>query len=183
MEDLLRLVSSGTPGLSGSVRLHLKVDLPPGRRRFLEKLRITGEIGIGEGRFTTPETQQGLERISRNAGDRQGTPSEVVSNLKGRVVAAGGLATLSGVTFSVPGASAEMSGTYQLIEHRVDLHGTAHLEEKLSKTTTGVKSLLLKLADPFFRKKKHLSVVPVRISGTYGNTSIQLDLSRRRKAR
>jgi hypothetical protein len=36
IEDLLRLVSRGTPGLNGSVRLHLKADRPTGRRKIRE---------------------------------------------------------------------------------------------------------------------------------------------------
>jgi len=68
-----------------------------------------------------------------------------------------------------------MSGTYHLITHRVDLHGQVRLQEKLSETTTGIKSFLLKALDPFFRKRKHLSVVPIRITGEKGNTSINLD--------
>jgi hypothetical protein len=58
----------------------------------------------------------------------------------------------------------------------VDLRGTVRLEEDLSQTTKGVKSSLLKALDPFFRRKKHLSVVSVRITGMYGHTSIRLDL-------
>ena len=59
------------------------------------------------------------------------------------------MATLSDLRFHVPGASAVLSGTYDLLTHRVDLHGTAKLDEKLSKTATGIKSFLLK-ARPIF---------------------------------
>jgi AsmA-like C-terminal region len=176
IQDLLRLVSSRPPGMTGEVSLRCKAGLPPGDRPFLEKLTLTGQIGIDDARFTNSKTQHGLERISRNALHGEDDPAGVVSDVRGRVSVANGVATLSRVTFRVPGAWAAMSGTYHLVTHRVDLRGTVHLEENLSQTTKGVKSFLLKALDPFFRKKKHLSVVPIRITGTYGNTSIKLDL-------
>jgi hypothetical protein len=175
IQDLLRLVSSGPPGLNGEVSLRFRVQLPPGEKPFLERLRLTGDVGIGGGRFTNPETQQGLEHISRNAAHGEDDPAEVLSDIRGRVAVADGVARLSGVTFRVPGASARVEGTYHLITKRVDLRGKVRLEEKLSETTKGFKSLLLKALDPFFRKRKHISVVPVRITGSYGHTSIGLD--------
>lgn len=147
-------MSSGKPGLTGAVSLRVNVQLPPGERRFLEKLRLVGDIGIGDARFTAPQTQQGLERISANALGGEDDPGDVVSQLRGHVSVANGVATLSGVTFRVPGASAAMSGTYELITRRVDLRGMVRLDEKLSQTTTGIKSFLLKAIDPVFRRKK-----------------------------
>jgi hypothetical protein len=178
IQDLLRLVTSGSPGLNGTVNLQFRVELPAGEKPFLERLKLTGQMGVGDARFTKPETQQGLERISANAMPEQNDPTDVVSDVKGRVTAANGVATLTAVSFRVPGASAELGGTYQLMTHRLDLRGTVRLEEKLSQTTPGVKSFLLKALDPFFRKKKQgpvVSVVPIRITGTAGNISIGLD--------
>ena len=183
IQDLLRLVSSRSPGLNGPVGLRFRVTLPPGGQRFLRRLRLTGVMGVRGGRFQNPETQQKLEQISRNAIDGEDDPAEVVSDLWGNISAADGVARLSGVSFRVPGASAILSGTYHLITHRVDLHGTAKLDEKLSQTSKGIKSFLLKALDPFFRKKEHLSVVPVRVTGTYGHASVNLDLNRSRGSR
>jgi AsmA-like C-terminal region len=176
IQDLLRLVSSGPPGLTGVVSLRFRVGLPPGDRPFLEKLRLNGDIGVGGARFTEGGTQQELEHISRNAEHGDENPADVVSDLQGHVSVANGVATLTNVRFRVPGASAAMSGTYHLITRTVDLRGTVYVQEKLSQTTKGIKSFLLKALDPFFRKKKHLSVVPVRITGTYGHTSVGLNL-------
>ena len=50
------------------------------------------------------------------------------------------------------------------------------VDTKISKTTTGVKSLFLKMMDPFFKKKKKGEVVPVHISGTYHHPQFGLDL-------
>ena len=182
IEDLLRLVSSGSPGLNGRVNIQLHVDLPPGDAPFLKRLRLTGEMGVADARFTNVQTQETLDRISRNAADGNLDPASVVSDLKGRISALRGMATLSSVTFHLPGADAQVGGSYDLIAHRVDLHGQVWLDEKLSQTTTGFKSLLAKVIDPLFRKGKHLSVVPVRISGVYGHTTVALDLKHRSRA-
>ena len=177
IQDLMRLVSSGQPGLNGIVNLRFQVALPAGDQPFLQRLRINGDMGVGDARFTSPATQQGLERISANATPEVVDPADVVSNLKGHVSTANGVATLTGLTFNVPGASANMHGTYQLITHQLDLHGSVQLAEKISQTTTGVKSFLLKALDPIFRKKRQpvISVVPIKITGQAGDISIGLD--------
>ena len=73
-----------------------------------------------------------------------------------------------GQPFSVPGAQAFVNGTYSLLTEKVDLSGHMRLEAELSKTTTGVKSVLLKVIQPFMHKSKHqVSVVAIRIGGTY----------------
>ena len=174
IQDLLRLVDSGPPGLTGVTSLRFHIELPPGKEVFLQKLRLTGDFGIGDARFTNVSTQQGLDRISRNASDGTDNPADVISDLRGHVSVAGGVATLSHITFHVPGAAAEMNGTYQLLTHRVDLEGTVRLDENLSQATTGIKSFLLKPLDPLFRKRKHLSVIPIKITGVSGHTSIEL---------
>jgi hypothetical protein len=150
------------PACLGSPAPVSKLRCRPATGNFLERLCLTGDIGIGDARFTTTHGED--------------DSANVVSDLQGRVSVANGVATLTGITFNVPGASAVVSGTYNLITKRVDLSGTVRLEEKLSQTTKGIKSFLLKPLDPFFRKKKHLSVVPIRISGSYGHTSISLKL-------
>jgi AsmA-like C-terminal region len=176
IQDLLRLVNSGPPDLFGMVDLRFKVRLPPGKGRFLERLELNGDMGVGNAKFRNSETQQSLERISRHASDGEEDPAAVVSQLRGNITVTHGVATLRGLTFHTPGAWAEMNGTYHLLTHRLDLRGTVHLDEKLSKTTSGVKSFLLKAIDPFFKKGKHRSVVPIRITGVHGHTSVELNL-------
>src|SRR5581483_4424336 len=176
IQDLLRLVNSGPPDLFGMVDFRFKVRLPPGNRRFLERLELSGDMGVGDAKFGNPETQQSLERISRHAFDGEEDPAAVVSHLRGHVSVINGVATLRGLIFHTPGAWAEMNGTYQLLTQRLDLRGTVHLDEKVSKTTTGIKSFLLKAIDPFFKKGRHRSVVPIRITGAHGHTSVGLNL-------
>ena len=70
-----------------------------------------------------------------------------------------------------------MYGTYNLLNEKIDLHGRMRVDTKISKTTTGMKSFLLKAIDPIFKKKKKGEVVPIHITGTYEHPQFGLDLS------
>ena len=58
------------------------------------------------------------------------------------------------------------------------MHGRMRVDTKISKTASGVKALLLKTMDPFFKKKKKGEVVPVHITGTYEHPQFGLDLTK-----
>jgi hypothetical protein len=64
------------------------------------------------------------------------------------------------------------------LDQSLDFHGTARLEAKLSQTTTGFKSLLLKTVDRLFEKKNAGAVIPIRIQGTPDKPSFGLDVGR-----
>ena len=55
------------------------------------------------------------------------------------------------------------------------------VDTKISKTSSGVKALLLKIMDPIFRKKKKGEVVPIHILGTYEKPQFGLDLGSNKK--
>jgi hypothetical protein len=69
-------------------------------------------------------------------------------------------------------------GTYNILNHKIDLHGRMQVDTKISKTASGVKALLLKAMDPFFKKKKKGEDVPVHITGTYEHPQFGLDLTK-----
>jgi hypothetical protein len=46
---------------------------------------------------------------------------------------------------------------------------------KISNTSSGAKAFLLKVMDPFFKKRKKGEILPVKISGTYEKPSFGLD--------
>jgi hypothetical protein len=113
-------------------------------------------------------------------GERtEADPETVLSDLKGHAVVKDGTARLSNLSFSVPGALAQMRGTYSLITEKVDLHGTLKTDSEPSDTTHGMKSLMLKVLEPFFKKKHVGYMMPVKITGTYEHPMFGLDLSDR----
>ncbi len=183
IEDLLWMfVSDNPPAMTGPIVFRATVQLPPGDRAFLEKVRLQGDFGISGAQYPNPETQKNIDVLSARArgeadkvedtNDKLGNdsydPGRVISNLKGHVAVSDGMAHLSEVTFTVPGADALLNGTYNLQTTRVNLSGHMHMVAELSQTTTGMRSFLLKAIQPFMHKSKRKeSVVAITIGGTY----------------
>ena len=184
IQDLLLLFTSSPQApMSGIVSFNAKASVPPGRMPFLEKVELQGDFGIDAGSFTKSDTQQGVNSLSwgalgeKNKREDDGNdPRNVLSDLKGHVLLRNGVATFSNLSFGVPGALAQMRGTYDLISEKIDLHGTLKTEAEVSKTTHGIKSLMLKVLDPFFKNKSNGYQAPVKITGTYDHPSFGLDL-------
>ena len=178
IQDLLRMfVKSDEAPMSGAVSLRARATIPPGTGPFLQKVALLGDFGVGDGSFKT-KTQQHVNQLSAaSSGENDDNPATVLSDLSGHVVLHEGIATFSNLSFGVPGASAEMHGTYNLLTKGIDLHGMLKMDSDLSKLAHGVKSLLLKVMDPFFTKKAGGSVVPFKITGTYKNPLFGLDVT------
>ena len=105
-----------------------------------------------------------------------GDPGRVISELAGHVELRDATATFKNFRFAVPGASAEMHGTYKLESRVVDLHGTLRTEEEFSEMTSGFKSVVLRPFDVFFRRKRAGAVMTVQLMGTYDAPQAGLDL-------
>jgi AsmA-like C-terminal region len=185
VEDLLWMFShSSRPAENGNVRIHAKVELPPGPPSFLRRLRLEGDFGIGSGQFTSASVQIPVNRLAESArGEKKDReeldPTVILSNLKGHFAAQGGIASLSNVSFTEPGTLAEIEGTYNLLDTGVKLRGVLHTSGKLADTTAGFKSLVLKALNPLV-KKKNITVVPFEINGTSRNPAFSLDLAGKR---
>jgi hypothetical protein len=183
IQDLLLLfVDAGRAPMSGDVLLEAKVEIPSGQQQFLRKVKLSGRFGIGEGRFADPSTQKGVDQLSagalgKSASEKdQPDPETVMTDLQGQVGLVNGTANFSDLSFRIPGAHSRVHGTYNLINDQIDLHGQLRVDTEISNTTSGTKALLLKVMNPFFKKKRKGEVVPVRISGTYGHPTFGLDL-------
>ena len=180
IEDILGLfVRSPRAPMSGAVSFKAKAEIPPGDEEFLKKVKFQGEFGIDDGSFTKAETQKNVNELSAGArGEKMDDAETVLTDLKGSVKLEGGIATFTDLSFGIPGATANMHGTYNLLNYKINLHGQMRVDTKISKTTTGVKSLFLKAMDPFFKKKKKGEIVPVHIQGTYKHPQFGLDFNR-----
>ena len=178
IEDILGLFVKDRSPMSGPLILRTRAEIPPGDEPFLKKVRLDGDFGVDAGNFSSDETQQDVDKLSAGArGEKMDDPETVLADLNGGVVLAQGLARFTDLRFSVPGARARMQGTYDILNHKIDLHGYMRVDSNISKTETGFKSLLLKLMDPIFKKKKKGEVVPVHILGTYEKPQFGLDLT------
>jgi len=180
IQDLLLLfVAQKKAPLAGSVSLKAKTVIPPGDKPFLKKLMLTGDFGIDDALFSKEETQESVGKLSASARgkvDEEDDPESVVSNLQGQVTVQNGVVTFSKLSFRVPGALANLHGTFDLITEKVDLHGMLIMEATLPRATSGVKSFLLKAIDPFLKKNKHGGAkFPVSITGTYQKPEYRAD--------
>jgi hypothetical protein len=169
--------------MSGIVSFQAKVDIPPGQQSFLQRVSLQGNFGIDEGAFAKRDTQMDVNRLSHGSlgkEEREAQPDSetVLSNLRGHVSLKGGTARFSNLSFTVPGAEAQMQGTFSLITSKIDLHGTLKTIAEPANATHGVKTAMLKVLEPFFKKKNRGYAMPVKITGTYRQPSFGLDMSR-----
>jgi hypothetical protein len=183
IDDLLWMfVSEKKPAMIGPIVFRARVQIPPENREFTKKVKLQGDFGISDAQYPNPQTQKNVDMLSARArgeadkvediaekpGNEAYDPGRVLSNVKGHVNLSEGVAHLENVSFDVPGASARVSGTYSLLSERVDLSGQMHMVADLPQTTTGVKSILLKVMKPFMHKSKHNeSEVAIHMGGTY----------------
>ena len=184
VEDILLLFThKEKPGMDGDITLHGKAIVPPGPLRFTEKLELTGDFSIHAAHFTSPSTQQPLNKLSKSAeGEKKDQieedPRIMLSDVKAHVTAHNGVATLTDVTFSEPGAAARLQGTFNLQTMMVDLHGVLSTTGKLSDSASGFRAFLVKAITPFYKKKAKLTVIPFHITGPLGHTTVGLDIGK-----
>jgi AsmA-like C-terminal region len=181
---LLLFVKSQRAPMSGTVSFQADVSLPPQHQQFLQTVGLKGDFGIDAGSFTKFDTQQALNQLSAGAEKEHSKteqkddvqPENVLSNLKGHVLLQGGTARFSSLSFDIPGAAAQFHGTYNLISGKIDLHGTLKTADEPSDATGGIKAVMLKVLEPFFKKKHVGYMMPVQITGTYEHPIFGLDL-------
>jgi AsmA-like C-terminal region len=182
IQDVLRIfVKAPKPPLNGTTDFRAHVVIPPGDAPFLKKVVLVGDFGIADAQFTKDETQESVTQLSeRGAGkkpeDAQEDPDDLVSEIAGHAELRGGTATLTDLSFVVPDARATMHGTYNLIDEKIDLHGTLLTTAKFSETTGGFKSVLLKPFDHFFKRKRGGAKLPVQLTGTYHDPHPALEI-------
>jgi len=179
IEDLLYLtVKYDKPIMNGSTTITAKLEIGEGERDIMQRMTVDGQFGVANAHFTSPSVQEKIDSFSRRG---QGRPEDndienVVSGLAGNFRMAQGSIDFSKLSFKVTGASVQLSGTYALEAGQIDFHGKLFLDAKLSQTTTGAKSFLLKAVDPFFKGKQGGSEVPIKITGTKDHPTYGLDL-------
>jgi hypothetical protein len=78
----------------------------------------------------------------------------------------------------VPGAKVQLAGTYDLRDEMIDFQGELLTDASLADMTSGFKSMLARLAQPFFRRKGGGSKIPIRVGGTRAKPEFGLDVKR-----
>jgi hypothetical protein len=88
-----------------------------------------------------------------------------------------GVAQLSDVTFSVPGAQASAAGLYNVLTKDVDLRGNVALEASLSEAAGGgLKSFFMRPINFLYKTKQAGAVLPVTLKGKYPTATLKASL-------
>ncbi|HTS76919.1 MAG TPA: AsmA-like C-terminal region-containing protein [Bryobacteraceae bacterium] len=176
LADMLRLAVPGQPTMNGLVSFTCTIVIPPGAVDIVDKLQLAGRFTIARAEFSKLNVQEKVNELShRGSGNPKEPPDEnVASNFHGTFKLSTGTIAFSNLSFQVPGVSVALAGTYGLDTRKIDLHGRARLQAKLSQTVTGVKSFLLKALNPLFSTNQAGAVIPLHIGGTAQSPSFGL---------
>jgi hypothetical protein len=192
-EDVLRPFLHRQVPIVGPVALHGHAYVGPSGRGipFLQRLRVNGVFDVPSERLADAKTEQTLTAFSQRAQSKktQATHQEdppqqdsevVLSSLRGPAVIRNGVISTTGLLFQVPGAQADLAGTFALHGEAVHLTGNLEMQTNISHTATGFKALLLKPLAPFFKKQDRGAVIPIAVLGTPGHYQVTHDLSHRK---
>ena len=183
LEDLLQLATKSTqPMMSGLVNLRTKMSLPPGKVKVLDKLILDGEFDVSDARFASSDVRDKLASFSRHALGEPDNPDagSAISDLRGKFNLKNGVIKFDRLTFSVPGAQIKLNGTYKLRGEDLDFTGELRMEAKLSQLVSGKKSFFLKAIDPFFSKGGAGTLIPITITGTRDNPTLEFSILHRK---
>jgi hypothetical protein len=182
IEDIMRMaVKQNTPPMVGAMRLSTKFLLPPGESDVVDRLRLNGMFNLAGAKFTNREVQAKIVELSRRGRGKPDAAAEresVASDFRGQFALGGAGLTLKKLMFAVPGAQVHLDGTYALKKEALAFKGDLLLDAKVSQTVSGWKSLLLKIADPLFKREGGGSSIPIKIEGTKDDPKFGLDMGR-----
>jgi hypothetical protein len=167
LPDLLRLAMKGKPFMEGIVMLETKIVIPPLSGKVKEKLQLDGRFELSQGKFLRSTIQDQIDTLSRRA---QGQPKnqeidEVVHQMNGVFQLENEVMTFKSLSFAVPGAGVDLSGSYDLDADMLDFHGALKLQAKVSQTMSGWKRIVLKPIDPFFSKQGAGTFLRIKVEG------------------
>ena len=147
--------------------------------RFCTLKLVKRAFSIEQARFTSFNVQKRIDTLSRRGrGETDDRGPSVVSKLSGRFVMKNGRIRLRQLTFAVPGSAVQLAGSFDLQSEQLDFTGHLLLDASLSETVTGFKSVLVRVAQPFFRRPGGGTKLPIRVSGTPDNPAFGLDVRR-----
>ena len=181
VEDLLQLaINSAKPLLVGPMQMRANILVPAEKgKKVIDKMKLRGEFGLTDAKFTDASVQQKLTGLSRHGQGKDSNEqmAEVVSDLKGRFVVDHATVKFTELTFGVPGAVVSLAGSYGMRSEQLDFHGELRLQAKLSEAVGGgVKGFFLKAVDPFFKKRGSGTVLPIKITGSRKDPKFGLNL-------
>jgi len=184
IEDFMQLVSrSKAPLLTGAVTAKTSLHIQPGPAQIHERIKLDGHFQLDQARFSSDKIQSRIAELSLRG---QGHPNDVktaaadsvLSQMQGNFQLAGGVLSLPALTYTVPGATILLKGTYTVDGGALSFAGVAKMDAPVSKIVGGWKGFLLKPADRFFQKNGSGTEVPIHIEGTREAPKFGIDFDR-----
>ncbi len=181
IEDILRLVvDSPQPALTGDINVRTTVKLPPGKARQRYRIALNGQFGLDSARFTDAQVQNKLRELSRRSQgkDEDEAIARVMTSLSGSFELQRGVLMLRHLSFHVPGARVDVSGTFTIDSGALDLEGTLRMQATVSQAIGGFKSIFLKPFDAIFKREGAGAVVPITITGTRNDPKFGIEIGK-----
>lgn len=182
VEDVLTLAVKGPqPLMTGQLALHADLNLPAGPEAVMDRLELAGQFDVGGARFNNSTIQARLSDLSERARgmNPQEHQQQVASNLSGQFRLDKRVLSLNNSTFGIPGAVVQIAGRYGLANETLEFDGTVRMRATVSQAAGGgLKSVVLKVVDPIFRREGAGAVLPIRLRGTRDQPKFGLDFGR-----
>ena len=185
LADLIFLVVNAKPSpMRGQLVLDARMELPPGDEPVVDTLKLRGKFTIRRGRFASDTVQDKVDELSRKGRGQPGDASidNVLSEFGGDFTLRNAVLDLPNLRFAVRGAEVQLTGTYGLRGESLGFTGHLRLQARVSQTTTGFKSFLLRAIDPFFSKNGAGTELPIRVGGTVSSPEFGLNMFAKKKA-
>jgi hypothetical protein len=143
-----------------------------------DRLELDGSFALTSAQFADSGVQEKIATFSQRGRGETGPAGgeRVLSNLQGRFAMKDGSIRFPSLAFRVPGADVRLAGSYTLEGERLDFAGTVRLQATVSQMTTGVKSTVLKIIDPLFKRDGAGTVLPIQITGTREKPGLKVDV-------
>jgi hypothetical protein len=168
IRDLMALAMKGPPFMEGTIALNTSIDIPPLSGKVREKLRLEGTFEITEGKFLQSTIQDQIDSLSRRSQGQPGNEEidEVVLKMGGRFKLENEVIGFTPVSFAVPGAGIDLTGSFDLDQDILEFQGTLRMNASISQTMTGWKHWVLRPIDPFFSKQGAGTLLNIKVEGT-----------------
>jgi hypothetical protein len=148
-----------------------------------ERLRLNGSFVLDEAQFSNAKIQGSIEQLSLRGQGRPKEmkttdPASIHSKMEGDFQMGGGVIKLPTLTYTVPGATIQLKGTYGVQGGTLDFIGNAKMQASVSEMVGGWKGLLLTPLDRYLKKDGAGTEIPIHIRGTRDQPQFGIDFNR-----
>lgn len=178
VQDMLSLASKTEPPiLTGALVLKANLDLPPGKEPVLQKMILDGKFRVSEARFSNSKISQVIAELSRRGQGKAEDQSitDVPAVFNGSFDLRNSTLTFADLQFVVPGAAAQMKGSYALRGGAINFTGDVRLNATISQMVGGSKGWILAPFDPIFSKHGAGTDLPITITGTREHPELHVE--------